>query len=776
MNVRRIAWHAIILLLPVAGLAAETPAMLSPTVTWVQPVNNALVGSGSQVILQTAPSETGGTIAQVVYSISGRVIGTASSAPWQVTWTPTAQGTFSISALALDSANHGASAVINITVGPPGVSTSGPKYSLTVVNGSGSGSYYAGASVNVSATPPAGQIFQSWSGTAVLASSPASFTYTMPSGNTVLTANCVNPVTPVLSSVAPTQLPLGVFSTTITGTGFGASSVVSLGSAQLAVTSFTPTTLNVTGFSSASGPANITVANGPAVSNPIPVQVGVPNPVISSSAARRFLEQAAFGPSPADAAHLQAIGFQAWLNEQFAMPAVTNYSAANPLGQSGMSTVFLSNAVTNPDQLRQRVAFALSQIFVTSLMKLNWNSYMIPYQQMLLNDAFTNYRQILGDVTLSPAMGWYLDMVNNAAASPSNGTAPNENYAREVMQLFSVGTKMLNSDGTVQKDSAGVPIPVYNQSHVREFARVFTGWGFTSKTSPGTPVWGALLVSNSIDTTVPMSPYMAAHDYGPKALIGTCQNVANLAITQDLNAALDCLANHPNTAPFISKQLIQHLVKSNPSPAYVARVAAVFVQSGGDMKAVVTAILLDQEARANDAGYGDQPADGHLQEPALFLPGFIRAFAGINPANNNFASNISALGEDIFNPASVFSYFSPSNVVSGTGGLLGPEFQLYTANAAVLRENLIASFFSSYSNPVMSYGPTMVDLSPFVPLAATPSTLVDALDLTLTHGTMPAPMKQILVNAVAGDTGSALHRVETGVYLILTSIYYNVWH
>ncbi len=776
MDVKRIAWFAIAALLPIAGYAADGTGSTSPTISWVQPANNATVGVGSSVILQATPSEPGGTIAQVVYSISGRVIGSVRSAPWQVTWSPTAQGTYSILALALDSANHGGSAAITVMVGPAGGSPTGPKYNLTVVNGSGSGSYAAGTTINVSAAPPAGQVFQSWSGPSIPNASAASFLYTMPGGDTVLTANCVTPTKPTLSSVAPTQLPLGVFSATLTGTGFGASTAASLGSAPLAVTAFTSTSLSVTGFSSASGAANITVANGPAVSNPVTVQIGVPNPVVSASAARRFLEQAAFGPTPAEAAHVQAIGFQAWLNEQFAMPAITNYSAVNPQGQGGMSAVFLSNAVTNSDQLRQRVAFALSQIFVTSLMKLNWNSYMIPYQQMLLNDTFTSYRQVLGDVTLSPAMGWYLDMVNNAAASPSNGTAPNENYAREVMQLFSVGTKVLNQDGSVQKDSAGVPIPSYNQGHVTELARVFTGWGFTSKTTPGTPVWGAFIVSASIDSSAPMSPYIPTHDFGPKALLGGCQNAAGLSVTQDLNMALDCLAAHSNTAPFISKQLIQHLVKSNPSPAYVSRVAAAFTQSNGDLKTIVTAILLDQEARANDAGGADQANDGHLQEPALYLPGIIRAFAGTNPTNNNFASNITALGEDIFNPASVFNYFSPSYVISGTGGLLGPEFQLDTANAAVLRENLVATFFNSYMNPVMSYGPTTVDLSPFVPLSATPSMLVDALDLTLTHGTMPGPMKQIIANTVAGDTGSALHRVETGVYLILTSNFYNVWH
>ena len=528
--------------------------------------------------------------------------------------------------------------------------------------------------------------------------------------------------------------------------------------------------ITVSGFAGPASSGNLTVANGNVVSQPFTVPIGVQNPQVSASAARRFLEQAAFGPTPADAAHVQTIGFQAWLAEQFAMPVVSNYNAVTG-NQGGLPPAFLANAVTNPDQLRQRVAFALSQIFVVSITKLIWNGDVIPYEQMLLADAFTSYRKILGDVTLSPAMGNYLDMANNAKANPAAGTAANENYAREVMQLFSMGDVLLNQDGTVQTNSNG-PIPAYLQPNVTELARVFTGWTYAP--GPGrSPIWGAYITEFG-----PMVNYDPEHDFGSKTLLNGYVAPANLSTLADLNDALDNIASHPNVAPFISKQLIQHLVKSNPTPAYVARVAQAFTQSKGDMPTVITAILLDTEARANDAGGNDQPTDGHLQEPALFIPGFVRAFSGTMTPANFYSQTLAALGEDIYNPASVFNYFSPGYTLAGTGGLKGPEFQIDNPNAAIVRENLVAQFFNQYSNPVQSNGAgTIVDLTPFLPLASKPATLVDALDLTLTHGTMPAAMKQIVVTAVTADAGNgALRQVETGVYLILTSSYYNVWH
>jgi uncharacterized protein (DUF1800 family) len=396
---------------------------------------------------------------------------------------------------------------------------------------------------------------------------------------------------------------------------------------------------------------------------------------------------------------------------------------------------------------------------------------MIPYQQMLLGDAFTNYLQILTDVTLSPCMGYYLNMANNEKADPALGTVANENYAREIMQLMSIGTKVLNPDGTWPVDSNNLPIPTYQQSDVTAMARIFTGWTYAPGSAGSTPIFGAY-----INPDAPMVPFAAQHDTTAKTVMGYSAP-AGLSITDDLNGVLSYLATHPNTAPFISKQLIQHMVKSNPSPQYVLRVATAFTQSNGDMPTVITAILLDPEARANDQGGNDQPTDGHLQEPALLIPAVVRAFAGQMTTANYYPSTLASMGQDLFNAPSVFNYYSPGFVVGGTGGLYGPEFQIDNPNAAVLRENFAANLTNSYSNPMLNNGPgTTVDLTPFLPLASNPATLVNAVDLTLTQGVMPQGLKTIIVNAVAADGDGPLHAVETAVYLTLISSYYNVWH
>ncbi len=597
-------------------------------------------------------------------------------------------------------------------------------------------------------------------------------TATGPNGSATATVTLIPP-TPVITSVgANGQLPLGIFNTTITGTGFASTSIAELNGTALGTT-YSNGALTVVGFSSVSGAGGITVNNGSVVSQPFPVQIGIPNAQVSSAAARRFLEQAAFGPTPSDASNVQTLGFQAWLNQQFNMAQVSNYTPITS-SQGGMPAHFLTNAVTNPDQLRQRVAFALSQIFVTSIQKLIWNSNMVLFQDMLLADSFTNYRQIMADVTLSPAMGQYLDMANNAMANPSAGTLANENYARELMQLFTIGTQMLNPDGSVQHDSNNLPIPTYLQPTISEFARVYTGWTYAP--AVGQPVeWNAYITSNG-----PMVPYAPEHDSGSKQLLNGYASPAGATPLQDLNNALDNIFNHPNVGPFVGKQLIQHLVKSNPSPAYISRVAAAFNNNGqgvrGDMKATISAVLLDPEARANDNGGSDQASDGHLQEPALFIAGMVRAFGGQMTDQNYFPWDLENLGQDLFDATSVFNYYSPTYAVPGTS-LLGGEFEINTPNNAIWRANVVRTLFSQWSNPVENYGPgTTVDLTAFVPLASSPATLVNALDLTLTHGTMPASMKATIVSAITSDTSPALLKVEDACYLILTSSYYNVWH
>jgi uncharacterized protein (DUF1800 family) len=546
----------------------------------------------------------------------------------------------------------------------------------------------------------------------------------------------------------------------------------------------TPTgtvTITASGTNNQSGTAIVTLTGGTVL--------------VPTATAQRFLQQAAFGPTSADIATVQSLGLQGWLNQQFAMPKISNYANLT----NSMPTRFLTNSVMNADQLRQRVAFALSQITVVSLNSLIFPSNVTPFQELLLTDAFTNYRQILGDVTLSAPMGGFLNMVNNAAANPALGTVANENYARELMQLFSIGTVMLNQDGSVQLGSDGLPLATYNQTNVTELARVLTGWTFAQ--SGVAPYWGAGINDGNTDPTSPMVAMAQYHDNGSKTLLpdykngnGTSPYVAPAGLAQaaDLAAALDNIFYHPNVGPFIGKQLIQHLVKSNPSPAYISRVAAAFANNGqgvrGDMQAVITAVLMDPEARANDPGGNDQPTDGHMQEPALFLAGIIRAFNGTVNDQNYFAFDLLNMDQDIFNAASVFNYYAPGYVVPA--GYLTPapavaptggEFQIFDTYTSIYRGNLVANLFGSFSSPLLTYGPgTSIDLTSYQALASNPTALVNAMDQTLTRGMLPASVKNIISTAVAAEDPAGytlgMKQVETALYLIATSNYYNVWH
>jgi uncharacterized protein (DUF1800 family) len=590
------------------------------------------------------------------------------------------------------------------------------------------------------------------------------------SGNATIVSN----VPPAITQVSQASIPNGVFSVTLTGTNFTSSSAVTLGGSPLAMQPGNATTMTVSGFTMLSGMQNLMVSNGPIAGPPFPVQVGVANPLVTASTARRFLQQAAFGPTPNEAAHLQQVGIDAWLTEQFNTPRIANYQ--NIGNQGGMGTRFMTNAVMQPDQLRQKVGFALSQIFVTSLVKEIWNDHISGYQEMLMTDAFKSYRQILADVTLSPTMGHYLDMANNAKGNAAQTILPNENYAREVLQLFSIGTWQLNDDGSQKLDAQNLRIPTYDQHAIAEFARVFTGWTFVP-TNGTVPYWNAY-----INMSGPLVSIASFHDNGSKTLLNGQVNPAGLTPAADLNAALDNIASHANVGPFICRQLIQHLVKSNPSKPYVQRVVNVFNNAGnpqgrGDMQAVVAAILTDQEARANDTGLAQVANDGHLQEPALYLAAMIRAFGGVMNDQNYWSWELMQLSQDIYNSASVFNYYSPGYTIPQSGGLGGPEFQIFTPWTSIYRYNKAAGMFSAYQNPVQTYGPgTIVDLTPLVSLGSNPAALVDALDFTLTAGLMPAQMKQILVNAVTTETGGNVARIETGIYLILSSGYYNVWH
>jgi uncharacterized protein (DUF1800 family) len=514
----------------------------------------------------------------------------------------------------------------------------------------------------------------------------------------------------------------------------------------------------------------------------------------------RLLRQATFGPTEADVARVMAIGAPAWVDEQFSLPATsypaypyvsavrlptcvdnrtppltaTSYCARDNYSLFQLQRQFFTDAIVGRDQLRQRVAFALSQIFVTSGVANARNYAMRNYQQIFRDHAFGTYADVLHAVTLSPEMGDYLDMVNNNRADPVAKTQPNENYGREILQLFSIGTVVLAADGTPQYDADGRPVPSYDQDVIEGFAHVFTGW--TYPTIPGNRARN----NNPRNYEGDMIPVDVNHDFSAKTLLGGVQAPAGLSMRADLDFALGNIVAHPNVGPFIGRQLIQKLVASDPSPAYVARVAAVFANNGagqrGDLKAVVRAILLDPEARGARTG---DARDGKLAEPILYLTAMARAFGG-QTDGVYFRGASSLLSQFIFYAPSVFNYYPPGYIVPGTD-LNGPEFGVQTTATAISRANLAYSLiFSGTIAPdptVFGATGTTITLAPYQAVASDAEALVDRFDQQLFAGSMPQAMKSAIVTAVkAVPSADTLTRARTAAYLVITSPQYQVEH
>lgn len=585
----------------------------------------------------------------------------------------------------------------------------------------------------------------------------------------------LNPV-PQLSSATPPQIDSGNFTITLNGNNFVNGAVVNMGSTGLSTTFVSSTKLTATGSVTSQTPSvQFTVTNpdpGSATSGTLTAQVVQ---AISPNVADRFLEETTFGPTPVLVAQVQQSGLQAFLTNQFSAP-VTPYPdpGADETSLGPLQQRFFVQTLTAPDQLRQRVAFALSQIFVIAGDKISDPIAFTNYLRLLEKDAFTNYRQIMKDVTLSPAMGHYLDMVNND--KPGTGQHANENYARELMQLFTIGTALLNEDGSLQLDSSNNPIPTYTQAQVQEFALAYTGW--TYPTMPG----ATQQKHNPAYWTGPMVATDSNHDTTSKQLL-QYTNAASGGLlpggqsaAQDLDGAIDNIFNHPNLPPFVSRELIQHLVTSNPSPAYIERVAAVFKNNGasvrGDMKAVITAILLDPEARRGDDSTTANAADGHLQEPILYITGLLRAF-GAASDGGNLSGQGGGMGQNALFPGSVFNFFSPNFVIPGTG-LYGPEFQILTTATSLNRANFVNTFvFGSLGST------TTVNFGNYAAQASNPGALLDSLNTLMLHGTMSADMKTSILTAmqaVPAGTNQALQQAQAAIYLIGTSSQYQVQH
>ena len=509
---------------------------------------------------------------------------------------------------------------------------------------------------------------------------------------------------------------------------------------------------------------------------------------VTSTAAARILDQGTFGPTTSSIQHVQQVGFNIFLNEQFNTPAtlVADIPNPNPVQCNQFTTAqrncaqsaWLQIALTGNDQLRQRVAYALSEIWVTSTLEIDGRA-MTPYLNLLAKDAFTNYRTIMQDVTLSPAMGNYLNMLNSNL--PKNGEIANENYARELMQLFTTGIYLLNEDGSLQLDSNGNPIPVYTEDQVQAFARVYTGWTYANSdgSAPST------FPNETKNYDSPMAAVESHHDMQAKAILSGVTLPAGQTAENDLQDALDNIFNYPNVGPFVCKQLIQHLVSSTPSPAYVERVAKVFADDGsgvrGDMQAVITAILLDPEARANDADTGDSTPSvdgGHLREPILWTTAVAR---GLNAQSSNtdptnlypyiqLASLIGGIGEAPLESASVFNFFPPSYVIPLTT-LNAPEFGIENTGTVIPRLSMADRLVNNNNDTLtvnLSAASSLGQLA-----ASNPGQLVDSLGATLMHGQMPSAMRSAIVAEISGISDPA-QRVRLAVYLITTSSVYKV--
>lgn len=479
----------------------------------------------------------------------------------------------------------------------------------------------------------------------------------------------------------------------------------------------------------------------------------------------RLLMQASFGVTHASLALANRFDSPAaWIDDQMAKPITMHLPKVEAYGNASWSQprhwVWWETAITAEDQLRQRTAFALSEIFVVSDIDYtlsNSQHAVVHYYDMLASSAFGNFRDLLEDVTLHPVMGIYLSMLRNEKADEENNVRPDENYAREIMQLFTIGLYELNEGGTPVP--VGNPKPAYTQSTVEEYARVFTGWDYADS-----PDWRS---NKQLDKISPLVPNENYHDSQSKQLINGETTPAGLNAQEDLELALDSLFNHPNVGPFIGKQLIQKLVTSNPSEAYVARVAAVFNDNGrgerGDLGAVIKAILLDSEARQTTASMNAEAAlnFGKLKEPVIKAIHIMRALNAIPGTNSEgrfhlFRKTSDAAdqiyGQSVQSSPSVFNFFSPTfqSTNNAAGGeqkpFYAPELQILTESLlSVASNDLHSMLYTTNNRSGRAHRSAMLDIdAPMGMLRKGRNAYLEHLDMLLMAGTMSDTMYSLL--------------------------------
>jgi uncharacterized protein (DUF1800 family) len=513
---------------------------------------------------------------------------------------------------------------------------------------------------------------------------------------------------------------------------------------------------------------------------PVPLGEDLPG---TAKDAMRFLTQATFGPNDFEVGYLSQAGFELWFERQKDLPASLHRpklaalkAAGYPVHQQNREELWWKYAVEAPDQLRQRMAFALSQILVLSAQ----NSTLMEdpvgcaaYYDLLVTGAFGNYRDLLKQVTLSPQMGVYLSMIKNQKPDLENDIRPDENYAREVMQLFSIGLVELEPDGSVRLDESGQPIPTYDQADIENLARAFTGWTYAGASSWEWPTPNHL----------PMQNWSAYHDFNHKEIVGGVVLPAFQSAAVEMDQVLDTLFEHANTGPFIARRLIQRFVTSNPSPAYVARVAAVFADNGagvrGDLWATLRALLMDSEARQPVSQQA--PSFGKLKEPILRLTQLWRAFDG-RPVGGVYKTWFAEeyLGQAPLASPSVFNFFQPDYLHPGAlteAGLVAPEFQITNETKITLTTNTLdQAVFQGYEGFAWATSESvLMDLQDEILLAGNPGALVDHVALWLAAGELDPQTRTIIVSHVAavpmnyGGLPAGTQRVLEALYLLGTA-------
>lgn len=527
--------------------------------------------------------------------------------------------------------------------------------------------------------------------------------------------------------------------------------------------------------------------------------------------ASRFLSQASFGADLELVNEVADLGIQNWMDQQFLTPATyytdtlqrifdqsrsiyiqngndsTNYPTRP--NHVHMDYAWWQNNMTAKDLLRQRIAYSLSQITVISLDGTlgGYSMGVANYYDIMVRHSFGNYKDLLLEVSLHPAMGFYLSHLNNPKTDIANNIHPDENYAREIMQLFSIGLNKLNIDGSLQLDASNNPIPTYDNDDVKELAKVFTGLGVGARLDTNNTYFGQGIYI--ADLTVPMQMYENQHEQGVKNLLDGYVIPNGQTGMEDIEDAVNHLFNHPNVGPFLAKRLIQRLVKSNPTPQYISTVANIFNDNGvgvrGDMKAVVKTILMHPEARS--CSWMNNPEQGKLREPILKYTDFVKVVGLFSPLNNYWNYSYwfkEGTAQHPLHSQTVFNFYGPDYTPNGAienAGLVAPEFELFNTRTSIGFANQVYNWVESEilirTAWYEDYTIGTTNLSPLMEPTKSSDAILDELDVILTHGQLTDRTRAIIKETLDSYSISLTqlsYRVRLATYLILISPDYNI--